>query len=150
MITLAQRRELLILHTEVETALGLMYHTNAGHTNHGRREVVENLDAARLSYINFLDTLTEQTMAYDDMSQYETQEQRLGTGRAATSPSNPSFQLKATTQTYELSVPELQKLFAKELCVPEDRVTLHAYMQEGQEGPGVFAFAGLKVSVKRF
>ena len=39
-------------------------------------------------------------------------------------PSNESFTLKAKTAVYEVSIPQLQKLFVEKLGVPEDRITI--------------------------
>jgi len=147
MITKTERNTLDILARNVKEANDLCVRYNQSQTNHTLEHCELQHVFAHSAYNEFLNQITEKPMEYDNMCQHETQEQRLGSGR--TPPANPSFQLKAVSQVYELSIPDLQKLFAKELCVPEDTVTLSAYMQEGQEGPGGFAFAGLKVTVKR-
>lgn len=68
-------------------------------------------------------------------------------------PGNDSFTLKASTQTYEVSIPQLQKLFARELSVPEDRVTITASEKvvssdPMDRSPTVYGFSGLIVTVK--
>lgn len=67
-------------------------------------------------------------------------------------PSNESFTLKAKTSIYEVSLPQLQKLFAKELGVPEERITLTVNFRNDIDGIDERfdrkVFDGLTVTVK--
>lgn len=67
-------------------------------------------------------------------------------------PSNESFTLKAKTSVYEVSLSQLQKLFVRELGVPEDRITITANHHTQSDGcDDRFdrqVFDGLTITVK--
>lgn len=67
-------------------------------------------------------------------------------------PSNESFTLKAKTAVYEVSIVQLQKLFVRELGVPEDRITITANYHIDADGVDDRfdrqVFDGLTVTVK--
>jgi hypothetical protein len=87
-------------------------------------------------------------MAYDDMSNYETQSDRLGTGSTG---SGSSFKLKASVQTYELTLKDLTEMFSRELGVPASRITITDKQTDTsgyQDRHSSYSFAGLIVTVK--
>lgn len=87
-------------------------------------------------------------MAYDDMSNVETQAERLGTGSSG---SGSSFKLKASVQTYELSLKDLTEMFSRELGVPASRITITDRQVDTsgyQDRVSSYSFAGLTVTVK--
>lgn len=62
-----------------------------------------------------------------------------------------SFTLKATTQTFELTISDLQKLFSQQLGVPEQRISIttrNTFEHGDSIGEGSYVFSGLIVTVK--
>lgn len=62
-----------------------------------------------------------------------------------------SFKLKASVQTYELNLQDLSQLFARELGVPADRISITERKQvEHGDAIGEFnhVFGGVVVTVK--
>jgi len=62
------------------------------------------------------------------------------------------FKLKATVQTYELSLADLAKLFSQQLGVPESRITItpkqRAHGDPLDRTPTTYSFDGIIVTVK--
>jgi len=70
-------------------------------------------------------------------------EQRRGSGagRRGYPAGDGEFKLKPIIQTYELSIPDIQKLLVRALGVPEERITITPLEKDGK-------FNGITVTVK--
>lgn len=110
-----------------------------GHTNFTAEEIKAQHGTAIDNFLGYLKSITEK-------------EANMATNYGAVA-ENTSFTLKASIQTYEVNLPELKKLFARELGVPASRILID---QKTRQGPGdpmdrfdaPTYFDGLTITVK--
>lgn len=133
MITEEQTITLCKLINERDDARELMGRYHQGYTNYSFDHCAAREKNAKEALDAYMKTIQEPQM--DDG--YEP-------------PHGESFKLKASVQTYELSVPDLQRLIGKELGVPYDRVTITANSREIGDGDRYsnVVFDGLSITVR--
>jgi len=129
-----QLKRMKKLQREVDDANELAERFIQGYTNYDAEYVGNKLSKAKAALAEYLDSITEKT-TMDDAYQ----------------PPGESFKLKASVQTYELSIADLAQLIAGQLGVPVARLTvepLREFEHGDSIGEGAYIFAGLKITVK--
>lgn len=131
-----QRRRLAQLQGEVNDGRELIERYNRGHTNFDAAYCNKKLADAQVAFDEYMDSITKGDKMDD----------------AYEPPSgNDSFKLKASVQTYELSIADLATLVSLQLGVPESRITItdrqkdvSGYMDRDSR----YEFDGLTITVK--
>ena len=128
-----QLKQMKKLQREVDDANELAERFIQGYTNFDAEYVGNKLTKAKAALTDYLDSITEKKM--DDAYQAP----------------GESFKLKASVQTYELSIADLAQLIAGQLGVPVARLTIsprREFSHGDAIGEGEYIFAGLTVTVK--
>ena len=127
-----QLKQMKKLQREVDDANELAERFIQGYTNYDAEYVGNKLTKAKAALTDYLDSITEKPMTRNQAFE------------------EPVFQLKASVQTYELSLADIAQLIAGQLGVPVSRLTITHNEREIGDGDRYSnkVFDGLTITVK--
>jgi len=133
MLTLKEREQLMLLKAKWDDAKATAENFTHGYSNYSAEEVNLKLTKTRTAFNDYLNSITEKPMTRNQAFE------------------EAVFTLKASVQTYELSIADLAQLIAGQLGVPVARLTIsprREFSHGDAIGEGEYIFAGLTVTVK--